>query len=109
MLGDHLDCRENNLHPHGADEAGPMKQISVSIYLTPSQVEDYYRGRARFVVAEAIDGRTVSLPIKVLHKYISKAGIRGHFVVTTDENYKFKHIDSVQLDDGKGCQLDQTG
>ena len=86
-----------------------MKQISVSIYLTPNQVEDYYRGRARFVVAEAVDGRTVQLPISVLHKYISKIGIRGHFVVTTDENYKFKHIDSVQLIDGKGRQLDQTG
>ena len=86
-----------------------MKQISVSIYLTPSQVEDYYRGLARFVVAEAVDGRSVSLPINVLHKYISKAGIRGHFIITTDENYKFKHIDSMQLDDGNGRQLDQTG
>ena len=82
-----------------------MKQSSVSIYLTPDQVEDYYRGRTRFVVAEAVDGRTVQLPISVLHKYISKAGIRGHFV----ENYKFKHIDSVQLIDSKGRQLDQTG
>ncbi len=85
-----------------------MKQISVSIYLTPDQVEDYYRGRARFVVAEAVDGRTVSLPIKVLHKYISMAGIRGHFVITTDEDYKFKHIDSMRLEDGKGRQLDET-
>ena len=86
-----------------------MKQISVSIYLTPSQVEDYYRGHARFVVAEAVDGRTVSLPIKVLHKYISKAGIRGHFIITTDENHKFKHINSVTLNDGKGRQLDRLG
>jgi len=83
-----------------------MKQIAVSIYLTPEQVENYYRGKARYVVAEAADGRTVQLPIKVLHKYISKKGIRGHFVVTTDENYKFKRIDSVRLTGAQGTQLD---
>lgn len=86
-----------------------MKQIAVSIHLTAKQVEDYYRGQARYVVAEAADGRTVQLPINVLHKYILKDGIRGHFVVTTDENYKFKRIDSVRLADAKGTQLDQTG
>jgi|TARA_B100001971_G_C18181580_1_gene533061 hypothetical protein len=84
-----------------------MKQIAVSIYLTPRQVEDYYRGRARYVIAEAADGRTVQMPIKVLHKYISKEGIRNNFIITTDENHKFKHINSVTLNDGKGRQLDQ--
>ena len=48
-----------------------MKQLVVSINLTPKQVEEYYRGTVRYVVAEAADGRTVQLPIKVLHKYIS--------------------------------------
>ena len=86
-----------------------MKQISVSICLTPRQVEDYYRGRVRYVIAEAADWRTVQMPIKVLHKYISMEGIRGSFIITTDENYKFKHINSVTLTDGKGHQLDQLG
>ena len=86
-----------------------MKQIAVSIYLTPRQVEDYYRGRARYVIAEAVDGRTVQMPIKVLHKFISKEGIRGNFIITTDENHKFKHINSMTLNDGIGRQLDQLG
>ena len=86
-----------------------MKQIAVSICLTPSQVEEYYRGRARYVVAEAIDGRIVQMPIKVLHKYISKEGIRGNFIITIDENHKFKHINSVTLNDGKGRHLDHLG
>ncbi len=86
-----------------------MKQLVVSINLTPKQVEEYYRGTVRYVVAEAADGRTVQLPIKVLHKYISKTGIQGHFLVTTDENYKFKRIDSVRMTDAKGRKLDATG
>jgi len=44
-----------------------------------------------------------------LHKYISTEGIRGNFIITTDENHKFKHINSVTLNDGKGRQLDQLG
>ena len=86
-----------------------MKQIAVSLYLTPQQVEEYYRGRARYAVAEAADGRTVQLPIKVLHQYISKAGIRGNFIITTDDNHKFKHIDSVTLQGSSGRQLDAQG
>ena len=86
-----------------------MKQIAVSLYLTPQQVEEYYRGRARYVVAEAADGRTVQLPIKVLHQYISKAGIRGNFIITPDDNHKFKHIDSVTLQGSSGRQLDAQG
>jgi hypothetical protein len=62
------------------------------LVLTAAQVRDYYRGSVRYVVAQAEDGRTVRLPIKVLHKYISNDGISGQFVVTTDSNYKFKSI-----------------
>jgi len=69
-----------------------MPRINVSIILTAVQVRDYYRGTARYVVARARDGRTVQLPIRVLHKFISPEGIRGQFVINTDENYKFKSI-----------------
>ena len=71
-----------------------MRRINVNIVLTPPQVRDYYRGAVRYVVAVAEDGRTVQLPINVLHKYISNDGILGKFVVTTDENYKFQRIET---------------
>ena len=82
-----------------------MPRINVNLVLTAAQVRDYYRGSVRYVVAEAEDGRTVQLPIKVLHKYISNEGIRGRFVVTTDKNFKFKSI-STRSTPG---QLDQLG
>tara|TARA_B100001939_G_scaffold208618_1_gene179394 strand:+ start:147 stop:434 length:288 start_codon:yes stop_codon:yes gene_type:complete len=86
-----------------------MKQIAVSLYLTPQQVEEYYRGRARHVVTRAADGRTVQLPIKVLHAFISKDGIRGEFIVTMDDQNKFHHIDPVSGSGSRGRQLDQLG
>ena len=82
-----------------------MPRINVNLVLSAAQVRDYYRGSVRYVVAYAEDGRTVQLPIKVLHKYISNEGIRGQFVVTTDKNFKFKSINTRSTPG----QLDQLG
>ena len=86
-----------------------MKQIALSLHLTSRQIEDYYRGKARHVVAEAADGRIVQLPIKVLHSFISEDGIVGDFLVTTDDDHKFVSIDRLKSDDRSGNLLDQTG
>ena len=83
-----------------------MKQIALSLHLTPSQVEEYYRGRARHVVAEAADGRMIQLPIQVLHAYISKQGIQGNFLVTTDDDNKFVKITPLNQGDNRGGLLD---
>ena len=73
-----------------------MIRITVSIRLTTQQVENYYRGRIRWVIATAADGRTVQLPFKVLHPFISKDGIDGMFIITTDQKHKFQAIDRVE-------------
>ncbi|MBC8325494.1 MAG: DUF2835 family protein [Verrucomicrobia subdivision 3 bacterium] len=73
-----------------------MIRITVSIRLTTQQVENYYRGRTRWVIADAADGRTVQLPFKVLHPFISKDGIDGLFIVTTDQKHKFQAIDRLE-------------
>lgn len=82
-----------------------MPRINVSMILTAEQVQDYYAGRVRYVVAWANDGRTVQMPISILHKYISNQGIRGNFTIITDENFKFQRIVSANADDGKGLDL----
>ena len=83
-----------------------MKQISLSLQLTPRQVEEYYRGRARHVVAEAADGRIIQLPIKVLHPFISKQGIQGDFLVTTDDENRFVKIEPISANSNQGGFLD---
>ena len=86
-----------------------MKQFSLSLQLTPHQVEEYYRGRAQQVVAEAADGRIIQLPIKVLHSFISKQGIQGDFLVTTDDDNRFVKIAPLKRDDSHGSLLDAMG
>ncbi|MDC0144588.1 DUF2835 domain-containing protein [Verrucomicrobia bacterium] len=73
-----------------------MIRITVSIRLTTQQVENYYRGRIRWVIATAADGSTVQLPFKVLHPFISKNGIDDMFVITTDQKHKFQAIDRLE-------------
>ena len=86
-----------------------VKQISLSLQLTSRQVEEYYRGRAQHVVAEAADGRIIQLPIKVLHPFISKQGIQGDFLVTTDDENRFVKIAPLKRDDSQGSLLDAMG
>ena len=84
-----------------------MKQIAISLHLTKPQVEQYYLGKARQVVAEAVDGRVVQLPINALHSFISEDGIIGDFVVTTDDNHKLISIKRLERGDQSGGHFDQ--
>ena len=84
-----------------------MKQISLSLQLTPRQVEEYYRGRARHLFAEAADGRIIQLPIKVLHPFISKQGIQGDFLVTTDDENRFLKIAPISPNSNQGNILNE--
>ncbi|MDP6904747.1 MAG: DUF2835 family protein [Verrucomicrobiota bacterium] len=86
-----------------------MKQIAISLYLSSKQVEEYYRGKARHVVVEAVDGRIVQLPINVLHSFILEDGINGDFVVTTDDDHKFVSINRLNPGSESGNVLDQIG
>ena len=61
------------------------------------------------VVAEAADGRIIQLPIKVLHPFISKQGIQGDFLVTTDDENRFVKIAPLKRDDSQGSLLDAMG
>lgn len=72
-----------------------MPELIVALNITPEQVADYYRGRARNVVARATNGQTVQFPMAVLHKSISMDGIRGQFRLVFDENNKFVRIEPV--------------
>ena len=86
-----------------------MKQIAISLTLTGKQVEEYYRGKARHVVVEAVDGRIVQLPINVLHSFILEDGINGDFVVTTDDDHKFVSINRLNTGSESGTVLDEIG
>ena len=86
-----------------------MKQIAISLHLTKPQVEQYYLGKARHVVVEAVDGRIVQLPINVLHSFILDDGIHGDFVVTTDNEHKFVSINRLNPGSESGNVLDQIG
>ncbi len=86
-----------------------MKQIAISLYLSSKQMEEYYRGKARHVVVEALDGRIVQLPINVLHSFILEDGINGDFLVTTEDDHKFVSINRLNPGSQTGNVLDEIG
>lgn len=75
-----------------------MRELIVSLNISPEKVAAYYRGEVRTVVARATNGQTVQFPLSVLHKSISNEGIRGRFRLVFDEHNKFVSIEPALLD-----------
>jgi hypothetical protein len=74
-----------------------VRELIVSLNISPEKVAAYYRGEVRTVVARATNGQTVQFPLSVLHKSISAEGIRGRFRLVFDEQNKFVSIEAAPL------------
>lgn len=74
---------------------GGMPELIVELNISPEKVTAYYRGEAPRVFARASNGQTVQFPTAVLHKFISKEGIRGRFRLVFDEQNKFIRVEPV--------------
>jgi hypothetical protein len=65
-----------------------MHRYEFQLHITSAAYLDYYRGRARHVVARCANGQTVQFPASLLQGFVTTEGIHGGFVLTCDENHK---------------------
>ena len=65
-----------------------MNRYEFYLEVSPEEFLDYYRGTARQVVVRSTDGQNVRFPAGLLQKFVTPEGIRGHFVLTCDDNHK---------------------
>jgi hypothetical protein len=65
-----------------------MHRFEFSLYISAQDYLAYYRGDVRHVLARCSDGRKVQFPAALLTPFVSEGGIRGNFVLTSDENGK---------------------
>ena len=56
--------------------------------IPPGQYLDYYRGTVRHVIVRCLNGQTVQFPASLLQQFVTKEGIHGDFVLTSDEHHK---------------------
>ncbi len=67
------------------------KNIEVEIHLSEEEVQKAYKG-AEFVYAQAIDGRSIRFPVKILWSFIGYDGIHGRFLIEFSKDNKFESI-----------------
>ena len=54
-----------------------------------------YKGHAKYVVAEAYDGRKIQFPAEILKPYLTREGVQGQFIIYFDEKHKFKSLSKI--------------
>ena len=69
-----------------------MAQVVFDLNISASDYQSFYAGTVRMVQVVALDGRTVRFPANILRSVIRHDGIRGRFVIETDDQGKFQRI-----------------
>ncbi len=75
--------------------AKSMQYMVVSLHISADEYIAYYQGVASAVVATAEDGRTVRFPANLLQPFLTHQGISGRFVLSFDNNNKFKALKKI--------------
>jgi hypothetical protein len=65
-----------------------MNRYEFQLQIPPEKYVDYYRGKIRQVVVRSSTGQTVQFPASLLQQFVAPDGIRGAFVLTSDDNNK---------------------
>lgn len=73
----------------------PVQEIRFRLVLTSGEYLAYYRGEARQIVVQALDGRRIRFPAGVLRPYLTHEGIVGEFALQYDEHRRFVGIRKV--------------
>ncbi len=68
--------------------------IDVSFTIGPDELQRLYDGSARTVYTRAHDGRSVSFPLRILQRFVTRDGIQGTFRIHYRDN-KFDRIERL--------------
>ena len=82
----------------GARVARAVKELLISINISPEEFVRYYKGRANAVMATALDGRRVQFPANILRQFLTADGVCGRFRLRYDDKNKFVSISRVDAD-----------
>ena len=65
-----------------------MKQFEFAPDISAQQDLNYYRGAARYMVAQCSNGTSIRFPASALTKFVTDSGIHGQFVLTCTDDHK---------------------
>jgi len=69
--------------------------LTVSLSITYDEFEAVYRGAAKHVFANTMEGKSMRFPADILRPFLTRDGIQGRFRVLFDSNHKFSGIQKI--------------
>lgn len=73
-----------------------LKKIRFNLSISADSYEAYYRGDAKYVQIETDRSLKVRMPAEIFRRFLTREGIYGTFVVTCDQNNRFKSIEKLK-------------
>lgn len=55
--------------------------IIFDLNISPTAYQEYYRGDAKWVITNSLDGRKLQFPANLLTQHVTHDGIQGRFVL----------------------------
>jgi hypothetical protein len=65
--------------------------VEVNIHISQEEVQKAYQG-VDSVYAQAIDGRSIRFPVRILWSFIGHDGIHGRFLIQFGDDNKFESV-----------------
>ena len=74
---------------------GPLRQLEFSLNISAEQLELYYRGSVREVLARTNDGRRLRFPLSLLRPYVTYSGVQGRFRILFDQSRRCERLEKI--------------
>ncbi len=82
-----MTCAQADVRMHSS--------IEVDIHISQEELEQAYQG-VEYVYAQAVDGRSIRFPVKILWSFIAHDGIHGRFLIHFTKDGKFESVLRIQ-------------
>lgn len=74
-----------------------MHSYTICLNLSAEEVQRYYQGSARWLVAQAQSGERIQLPLSCLREFVGHDGLHGCFSVLTDAQHKLQSVQRISM------------
>ena len=72
-----------------------MRDYEFSMALSAAKLEAIYRGNARYILVESLEGLKLQLPAINFRGFVGRDGIHGRFRVRIDDDNRILALDRV--------------
>lgn len=69
-----------------------MPSAEFSLHLDASEIERYYRGRARSILVSSSEGLKLQFPANLILPFVARDGVSGRFILKYDQNGKAQSL-----------------